>query len=140
MSNIIDTTKMALSDDFARAFGDHLKTFLDDRGIKYASAAKSLGVTNATLSTYWTDDANGKRRKPRAELLFRACVELEDFGFDYKGYRVTAEALRKPKKARVSTPEQFRFDFSRQFKLTEDNGQVAVNLRRHPGRVEETAP
>src|SRR5580704_12455550 len=104
MSIIIDVTKMALSDDFARAFGDHLKKFLDDRGIKYSLAAKSLGVTNATLSTYWTDDANGKRRKPRAELLFRACIKLEDFVFDYNGYRVTAEALGKPtKKARAST-------------------------------------
>ena len=136
MSNIIDGY-MSLTDDFARAFGDALKRFLDHRGTSYASAARRLGVTNATLSTYWTNDKKGKRRKPRAELLFRACTELEGFVFDYKGYRVTAEGIGKPRKASAPMPEQFGFDFSRQFKLTEGNGQVAVNLkRRHPGKLE----
>jgi transcriptional regulator with XRE-family HTH domain len=122
-------------DQFARAFGDALKAYLDEKGIGYAKAATRLGVRKQTLSTYWTDDIEGKRRKPRAELLFRACMELE-FNFEYQGYQVTVDALGKPREPKGAVPEQLRLDYSRQFKLTEDDGEVSLSLKRRPGRVE----
>jgi transcriptional regulator with XRE-family HTH domain len=122
-------------EDFARAFGDALKAYLDDMGISYVDAATRLGVTKQALSTYWNDDVKGKRKKPRAELLFRACVDL-NFTFQYRGYRVTAETLAKPIKKGSAASEQLRLDFSRQFNLTEDKGHVSVSLRRHPDSVQ----
>jgi hypothetical protein len=92
-------------------------------------------VTKAALSTYWIDDKVGKRRKARVELLFRACVEL-GFEFEYLGHRIAAETLAKPRGSRKPVAEQLRLDFSRQFKLTEDDGLMSVRLKRHPGRVE----
>jgi transcriptional regulator with XRE-family HTH domain len=123
------------SDDFARAFGDDLKRFLDKQGITYAKAAGRLGITKAALSTYWSDDKDGKRRKARVELLYRACVEL-GFEFEYRGHRIAAKPLGRSKPSQKSPAEQLLLDFSRQFKLTEDDGLVSVRLERHPGRVE----
>jgi transcriptional regulator with XRE-family HTH domain len=124
------------SEQFARAFGDSLKTFLDSREIKYAEAARRLGVTRATLATYWTDDNNGNRKKARVELLFRACVDL-GFEFEYNGFRIKAGELASDKSGSVSTQEHLFLDFSRQFNLTEDDGRLSVRLkRRQPGRVE----
>ena len=123
------------SDDFARVFGDSLKAFLDAEGITYTSAAVRLGVERATLYTYWTDDKSGKRKKPRVELLFLACTEL-GFEFEYNGNRITATALGTPKAVRMPKEEQLHLDFSRKFNLTDDDGVVSVQLKRHPGRVE----
>ena len=130
----MDIVVSTASEDFARAFGDALKSFLDDNGITYSSAARKLGVTKQTLSTYWSNDFSGRRRKPRAELLFRACAAFR-FAFEYKGYRVTANSLVQPKMT-TRVAEQLRLEFSRQFKLTEDGGEVSVRLRRQPNRVE----
>jgi hypothetical protein len=135
MSNIMDCTVARSSDDFARAFGDALKAHLDDKGISYTKASILLGVRKQTLSTYWTDGIDGKRRKPRAELLFRACIELA-FTFEFHGYRVAADTLTRHAENSTATSEQLHLDFSRQFKLTEDNGRVSVSLKRHPGSVE----
>jgi hypothetical protein len=136
LSNIINISLMDLSsDDFARAFGDALRAFLDARGVAYASAAPLLGVERETLYTYWTDDKNGKRRKPRIELLFLACVEF-GFEFEYRGFRITTEALGKPKNIAKPDQEQLFLGYSRKFNLTEDAGQVSVRLKRQPGQVE----
>lgn len=123
------------SEDFARAFGDALRAFLDEKSISYTDASRRLGVRKQTLSTYWTDDASGRRKKARAELMFRACVEL-GFDFEYKGHRITAGILKKPEKSPATKSEQLGLEFSRQFKLTEDNGKVSVNLTRFPKRFE----
>jgi hypothetical protein len=126
------------SEHFSRAFGDSLRVFLDARGTRYAEAARVLNVTGATLSTYWTDDKEGKRKKARVELLFRACIEL-GFEFEYGGYRITAQAFGGSPEAVASRrpSEQLNIDFSRQFNLAGDDGQVLVRFeRRQPGRVE----
>jgi transcriptional regulator with XRE-family HTH domain len=125
----------ASSEDFARAFGDALRAFLDEKGITYTDASARLGVQKQTLSTYWSDDGKGKRKKARAELLFRACIEF-GFEFEYNGHRIAADTLMKPRKGAAARSEQLSFDFSRQFKLTEDSGLVYVRLKRHPGEVE----
>jgi hypothetical protein len=124
-----------LSDDFARAFGDALKAHLDNEGIDYAKAAPRLGIRKQTLSTYWTDDKEGKRKKPRAEVLYLACVEL-NFKFEYKGYKVMADTLGVTSNDVRGTSEQLSLDFSRQFNLTEDRGQLLVSLKRRTGNVE----
>jgi hypothetical protein len=123
------------SDDFARVFGDALKAHLDARGINYTTAAAQLNVERATLYTYWKGNKDGKRRKPRMELLFLACAEL-GFQFEYNGFRITAEALGRRKAVKEPKHEQLRLDYSRKFNLTEDEGLVSVRLKRHPGRVE----
>jgi transcriptional regulator with XRE-family HTH domain len=123
------------SDSFSRTFGDALQAFLDAKEITYAAAARKLGVERATLGTYWKDNEQGKRPKPRAELLFRACRDL-GFEFEYNGYRITVEVLGKPTAREEAPKEQLHHDFSRQFTLTEDDGQVTVKLKRHPGTVE----
>ena len=125
----------APEDDFARAFGDALKAHLDNIGLDYAKAAPRLGVTKAALSTYWNNDAKGKRRKPRAALLFKACSEL-DFTFEHKGFRVSATTLGNRGERKISKSEQLLLDYQRQFKLTEDNGNVSVRLKRGPDRVD----
>ena len=123
-------------DDFARVFGDALKAHLDNLGIGYATAAPILGVTKSALSTYWTEDANGRRRKPRAALLFKACSEFA-FSFEYSGFRISADTLGKPvRKDPRHKSEQLILDYQRQFKLTEDNGNVSVRLRRGRGQVD----
>lgn len=123
------------SEDFARAFGDALKAFLDDQRISYTDAAKRLGVTKAALSTYWNNDKNGVRRKARVELLFLACVEL-GFELEYNGHRVAANDLKKTKTGPQPTSEQLHFDFSRQFRLLADDGLVSIRMKRDPGAVE----
>jgi transcriptional regulator with XRE-family HTH domain len=125
------------SNGFARVFGDSLRAFLDESGISYAEAARRLNVERATLATYWTDDKDGKRNKARAELLFRACTEL-GFEFEFNGYKIGVRSMGQPKRQGVpKQSEQLNLDFSRQFKLTEDEGKVSVKLsRRHPGRLE----
>jgi transcriptional regulator with XRE-family HTH domain len=127
---------MNLSDeDFARVFGDALKAHLDRLGIEYAAAAPRLGVTKSALSTYWSDDGSGKRRKPRAALLFKACSEF-DFTFEYKGFRISADALEnRGRKEAHPKYEQLILDYQRQFKLAEDDGNVSVRLRRAQGRI-----
>ena len=123
------------SEHFARAFGDALRAFLDNKGISYTEASTRLGVRKQTLSTYWTDDAAGKRKKARAELMFRACIEL-GFDFEYKGHRITAGMLEKPVRNGEAKTEQINLELSRQFKLTEDHGRVSVRLTRDPQHFE----
>ncbi len=125
----------APSEEFARAFGDALKSFLEEKGISEAEASRRMEVESARLNTYTHDSPKGTRRTPNAEVLFRACKDLE-FVFDYKGYRVTAASLGKSKSSSPKAAEQLHFDFVRQFNLTEDDGQVSVRLKRHPGRME----
>jgi transcriptional regulator with XRE-family HTH domain len=125
------------SEKFARAFGDALREFLDAREIKYAEAARRMGIGRAVLNTY-LNDCKGKRAKARVEVLFSACSEL-GFTFDYNGYQIGTKSLAGHQPVSENPPsEQFSFDFDRQFYLTEGDGTVSVNFRREPGRVEFT--
>ncbi len=124
------------SEEFARAFGDALKTFLDNSEWSYAEAARRMSIGKATLNTY-LHDCKGKRAKARVEILFQACAEL-GFTFEYNGYRIGAESLRLPAQTAPSHAEQFAFDFIRQFNLTDDDGTLGVRLRRELGRLELT--
>jgi transcriptional regulator with XRE-family HTH domain len=123
------------SDGFTAAFGDSLRAFLVSKGIDFSEAARRLGVERETLYTYWKS-VNGKRRSPRVELLFRACIEFE-FEFEYNGYRVSATSLANTRKPPGKPlPQQIPFNFEREFNLTESDGNVLVHLKREPGRVE----
>ncbi len=123
------------SEDFARAFGDALRSFLDNKPMRYAEAARRMGTERRTLNTYINDDAKGRRAKARVELLFQACVEL-GFEFEYLGYKIRVETLGKQARASAPQAEQLTFDFYRQFNLTEDGGLVSVHLKRGSSRVE----
>jgi len=63
----------ATSDKFARAFGEALKVFLDEKGISVTEAANRVEINKQTLSTYWTDNAKGKRPLAGSDVLFAAC-------------------------------------------------------------------
>lgn len=125
------------SDNFARSFGDSLRSFLDSNQISYAEAARRLEMGRATLNTYFNDDKNGKRKKARVELLYLACVRL-GFHFEYNGYRIGAESLSHPE-VLPAPSEQLDLKFDRQFNLTQDDGRLSVSFtRRQPGRLELT--
>ncbi|MCI0356629.1 MAG: hypothetical protein L0099_16580 [Acidobacteria bacterium] len=125
--------------DFARAFGDALSQFLQDRGIKQSDAARQLGLEEkkgkARLNTYCHDSPNGKRRKPDAEILYLVCVKL-GFSFEYRGYKISAATLNGKGRRLEKKAEQLTFRFDRQFGLTDEKGAVRVSVKRPPGRIE----
>jgi transcriptional regulator with XRE-family HTH domain len=123
------------SKDFARAFGDALVAFLQEKGISEAQASHVMRIDRARLNTYTHDSPEGKRTTPSAEVLFRACSDL-GFVFDYKGYQITAASLGNGNARSHAPPTATQLDFFRQFNLTEDNGQLSVRLKRQPDRVE----
>jgi len=131
---------VADSPDFARAFGDALCLFLQERRITQAEAARRLGLAKekgkARLNTYCHDSRKGKRAKPDAEILYLVCAEL-GFAFEYKGYKISAATLNgngaKPKEKPV---EQLQIEFDGQFNLTDQTGIVSINVKRPPGRIE----
>ena len=130
--------------DFARAFGDGLKRYLDVNGIQQVDAAKLLGITDkhgkpnkARLNTYCHDSRAGKRPVPDAEILYLACTKLPGFHFDFRGQRISAAALNGlGAEKRERAAQQLTFHFNRQFNLTDHVGTVTVRVRRPPGRIE----
>lgn len=126
------------SSDFARAFGDALFGFLEANGISQTEAADRLGLAKggkSRINTYCHDSPKGKRPKPSAEVLYRACSVL-GFSFDYKGYRISAATLNGRAKTEVKELEQLPLVFAGQFDLTDDKGTVSVSVKRPPGRIE----
>jgi hypothetical protein len=107
--------------------------FLDREQIKYADAARRMGIPPKTLNTYWNDNKDGKRNKARAEVLFMACAEL-GFIFEYQGRKVGA--LSQSQNGTGTPPEQLSLPFARTFDLTDESGSVSVSVRRPAGRVE----
>lgn len=92
-------------------------------------------MNKQTLSSYWSDNAAGKRNKARAELLFLACAEL-GLVFEYEGRTVLAVphvAVNEQDQARGG---QLRLPFSRKFDFTDQQGAVSVRVKRPPGMVE----
>src|SRR5437588_2242833 len=116
--------------DFAHAFGDALRQFLEAKGIRKIDVAKLFGLADkkgnpskARINTYCRDSRSGTRSKPDAEILFLACTKLEGFYFDYRGYRISAATLNGNGAKRAEKPaEQLTLHFDRQFNLTEKAG------------------
>jgi transcriptional regulator with XRE-family HTH domain len=133
------TTETVRSQDFARAFGDALLKFLQEKGLTQSDAAKRLGLGKegkARLNTYCHDSPKGRRPKPDAEILYRVCAGL-GFEFDYKEYRITAETLNGDRSGQIERPaEQLPLEFSGQFDLADQRGTVSVRFKRPLGRVE----
>lgn len=131
------------SQDFARAFGDALIKFLDEKGLTQTEAARRLGFGErgkARINAYCHDSPTRKRPVPQADVLYLICSEL-GFAFDYKGYRISAETLNgngRRAEPTAKPPEQLSLEFNRQFYLTDQKGTVSVSFKRPPGRVELT--
>jgi transcriptional regulator with XRE-family HTH domain len=140
-----DSVPAQPSQNFARAFGDALKRFLDHEGISQSEAARRLGIEaaekgkrkgGARISSYCRDNRAGTRPKPDAEILYLACTKLAGFSFVYNGYRISAATLNGNGTKPSKPAEQLSFDFERQFNLTGKQGTVAVRVKRPPGRIE----
>ena len=131
--------RIADSEDFARAFGNALEQFLRKKGMTQSDAAKALGLGDegkARINTYCHDSPNGTRRKPNAEMLYLLCVNL-GFGFEYKGYKISAASLNGAgKKSNEKPAEQLLIEFDGQFNLTDQTGTVSISVKRPPGRIE----
>jgi hypothetical protein len=92
-------------------------------------------MNKQTLSSYWSDNADGKVNKARAQLLFLACVEL-GLVFEYEGRTVSAAPQAVLNEHNEVESVQLRLPFLRQFDFTEQQGTVSVSVKRPPGRVE----
>jgi transcriptional regulator with XRE-family HTH domain len=123
------------ADDFARAFGDALRHFLDENSISVTEAASKLRMNKQTLSTYWANNSEGKRPNARAELLFLACSEL-GFAFEFNGSTVRATPAT-PARSEKSY-EQLQLPFAREFSLADEKGSLSVDLKRPAGELELT--
>jgi transcriptional regulator with XRE-family HTH domain len=132
---------------FARAFGNRLRNYLAEQGMTQVDAAKALGLTDkksgkpskSRLNKYLNDSPS----MPEAQILYLACTKLNGFNFEYNGYRINAETVRRKGAATSETQaEQMTFRFNRQFSLTARNGAItevgafAVKVKRPPGRIE----
>src|SRR5579864_1411484 len=127
------------SGQFARAFGEALSRFLEGKSMSLTDAAREIGLGQegkARISAYCHDSLKGTRPKPNAELLYLLCSKL-GFGFEYQGYKITAETLNgaHPKPAEKAV-EQLRIVFESQFNLTDRKGSVSIDVKRPPGRIE----
>jgi len=131
--------------DFAHAFGDALKHFLDVRGIGLSEAARRLGIETdvegkrkggSRISRYCRDNKDGERPTPDAEILYLACTKLEGFSFVYNGYRISAATLNGSGPKPPQPTEQISFDFEHQFDLTGKQGTIEVTVKRPQGRIE----
>jgi len=131
--------------DFARAFGNALKDFVEGQGSSESEAARRLDVEapkegkrkgGSRLHSYFRDNKKGKRPKPNAEILWLACTKLQGFSFVYNGYRISAETLNGNGSKPSPPIEQTSFDFEHQFNLTGKQGTIEVTVKRPQGRIE----
>jgi transcriptional regulator with XRE-family HTH domain len=118
------------SEDFVRAFGEALDGFLKTNGISESDASRRMGMERATLNTYTHGLTDGKRRRPTAEVLAKACIL--GFVFEYGGHQIVA--LRNGERI-ITEERQLHLEFTRELDLTANGGAVAVGLKRPPGRV-----
>jgi len=122
--------------EFARAFGDALREFLNEKQISQSKAARLLDIGRARLNTYCHDSPSGTRSTPDAEILYKVCALL-GFELTYRGFRITASTFDGIRVKQIDAPaEQLLLDFERQFHLTDETGTVSVSFRRPAGRVE----
>jgi hypothetical protein len=127
-------------------FEDTLSEFLQRTGMGQSELARKLGIEagngerrkgGARIYSYCHDNKEGKRVKPDAEILYLALTKLDGFKFEYNGYTITAEEVkRNGTKPTAKSAEQLPFKFERQFNLTGKGGTVAVEVRRPSGRIE----
>lgn len=69
-------------------------------------------------------------------MLYLLCVKL-GFGFEYKGYRISAATLNgSGKKSIQKSDEQLLIEFDGQFNLTDQTGTVSINVKRPPRRID----
>lgn len=127
------------ADGFARAFGNALVEFLQEKGLTQADAARRLGLGKAgkaRINTYCRKSLDKAPAKPDAEILYLLCVHF-GFSFEYRGYRISAATLGKiPVRPLPDAAKQLSLEFDRQFKLTDKAGAVSVTVRRPAGRIE----
>ena len=132
---------------FARAFGSALRDFINEKGITQVDVAKLLGLKDKKTGTPSKSRLNSYLQDsppmPEAQVLYLACTKLDGFRFEYNGYRLNAETLRRNASVlQVKPAEQMAFRFNRQFNLTDKNGAItevgafAVKVKRPPGRIE----
>ncbi len=132
-------------DGFARAFGTALRGYLNEKGATQVDIATLLGLKDkkgkpnkSRLNSYLGDSPP----IPGAEVLYLACTKLEGFRFEYNGFRINAELLRRKGVPQEKPAEQMAFRFNRQFNLTAKNGTItevgtfAVKVKRPLGRIE----
>jgi hypothetical protein len=104
-----------------------------------AEAAREIGLGSegkARISAYCHESPKGKRPKPNAELLYLLCSKL-GFGFEYRGYKVTAAAMNGARPKLAAKPaEQLRIAFDGQLDLTSQEGRFSMDTKRPPGRIE----
>ena len=118
-------------EDFAHAFGEALNSYLKTNGISEADACRRMRIERATLNTYTHGLSDGKRRRPTAEVLAKACIL--GFEFEYGGYQIVA--LKDGERSLAAEGRQLHLEFTRELDLTGNGGTVAVGLKRPPGRV-----
>jgi hypothetical protein len=117
--------------DFTDRLGGALNQFLKDRGLSESEASREMQFDRGALNTY-TAGVNGRRRRPPAELLARAC--LLGFEFEFEGYLIVA---LKDGQRIVLEDRQLHLEFTREFDLA-NNGDTVSGLKRPPGKVELT--
>lgn len=119
--------------EFSGAFRTALIDFLQRKGIQKSQMAKDIGISKSRLNTYCRA---GEPACPDAEVLYSLCT-TKGFEFKYRGYIISATTLAG---GAVSAPDdmaqQLSFQFERQFKLTNDQGEISVIVKRPSGRIE----
>ena len=128
------------SQEFARAFGDALKRFLNEKNIAESEAARRMGwgeAGRARVNTYCHDSPKGIRRTPEADVLYLACVSLPGFEFEYKGFKIGAAAFNGGgAKPTATQPIQLQFEYDCHSDLTDQREGVSFRFKRPPSRVE----
>jgi hypothetical protein len=143
MAEVNNTTETRKS--FAHAFGDSLGEFLQRTGMGQSEVARKLGFQaaegrkwrgGARIHSYLHDDRKGRRPTPTADILYLALTKLDGFKFEYKGYTIKAEAVKREGVKTAAAAEQMQFKFKRQFNLMRKAGIIAVEVKRPSGRIE----
>lgn len=120
-------------EDFRLAFRRALLDFLADKGLTQAEAARHIGISKQRFNGYCREK---KPAHPEAEVLYFLCAKW-GFSFEYRGYTISAATLEGvPVPAPASVPQQMAIDFERQFKLTNQAGEISVTVKRPSGRIE----
>ncbi len=135
------------SNDFARAFGNALRSFLNEKGLTQVDVAAQLGLkdkksgkpSKSRLNSY----LGASPPTPGAEVLYLACTKLDGFTFSYNGYRINAETTKgNGSRPTARAAEQLSLQFNRQFNLTDKKGNVTeegaflFRLKQPSGRIE----
>lgn len=120
-------------EDFRLAFRKALDAFLKAKGLTQAEAARRIGISKQRLNAYLREE---KPARPEVEVLYFLCVSW-GFTFEYRGYIISGATLEGvPVPAPQDVAQQMPLDFDRQFKLTNEAGEISVTVKRPAGRIE----